>query len=298
VEVILEKRNILVTGGGRGLGRGLVELLARRGHRVLFTVRTIAVGDDTVAAIRVAQPTAELVPVVVDLSVLADVARLGQTLADEGLALDVLFHNAGILQQSPVRLVTREGLEQTLAVNALAPLVLTWALWPALRRGKRPHVVTVSSRLHLENARGGPPSFDFDDPGLERGYTADRAYKNSKLALMWFTFALARRAGRDVTVNAVCPGFVPTTAAASTTGIMRLIMRHIMPHMPFATRVEDAVASLAFMACDPALDDVTGAFYADQRPLAASAAARDVGLQERFWALAAQLAGCPPDWVG
>lgn len=294
----MEQRTILVTGGGRGLGRGLVERLARGGHRVLFTVRTVAAGDDTVAALRGVHPAAELVPLVVDLSVLADVARLGETLTEQGIALDVLFHNAGILQQSPVRLVSREGREQTLAVNVLAPLVLTRALWPALRRGTRPRVVTVSSRLHLENARGGPPSFDFDDPGLERGYTADRAYKNSKLALLWFTFALARRAGRDVTVNGVCPGFVPTTAAASTTGLMRLVMRHIMPHMPFATRIEDAVASLAFMACDTALDGVTGAFYADQRPLAASAAAQDVGLQERFWTLAAQLAGCPPDWAG
>ena len=80
-------------------------------------------------------------------------------------------------------------------------------------------IVTVSSRLHLPGSRGRPVDFDFDDPQLVRGYHPDRAYKNSKLAVLWFTYELQRRlAGRKITANAVCPGFVPTTATIRSTG--------------------------------------------------------------------------------
>ena len=76
-------------------------------------------------------------------------------------------------------------------------------------------MITVCSRLHLPGSRGGPVDFDFDDPQLERGYHPDRAYKNSKLAALWFTYELQRRLGQPpITANAVCPGFVPATAAA------------------------------------------------------------------------------------
>ena len=101
--------------------------------------------------------------------------------------------------------------------------------------------------------------------------------------MLWFTYELWRRLPpRPITANAVCPGFVPTTAAASTHGAMHVVMTHLLPHKPFATSVDAAHESLAFMALDPSLDGaVLGSMdvhlvRAADRPAAACGARRRV----------------------
>jgi retinol dehydrogenase-12 len=196
------------------------------------------------------------------------------------------------MQQSATRQLTVDGLEETLAVNVLAPFLLTGLLLPSLERAPSARVVTVGSRRHLPGSHGEPADFDFDDPQLERGYHPERAYKNSKLAVMWFTYELQRRLPpRPITANAVCPGFVPATAAASTRGAMRLLMEHVMPRMRFATSVRDAADSLVFMALDPSVEGVGGAFYGEQHPIESSPESHDVDRARRFWDLAADLTG-------
>lgn len=234
----------------------------------------------------------------VDLGSLASIRAFAAGLSAAGTRVDVLFNCAGVLQQSPTRRTTSDGFEETLGVNTLAPYLLTHELWPALARpGAR--VVNVSSRLHLPDSRGVPVRFDFEDPQLERGYQPDRAYKNSKLALMWVTHELARRAaGAGVTVNAVCPGFVPVTAAQSTHGAMRFFMKHVLRFMPFAASVEQAVDSFVFMALDASLDATSGGFFGEKQRLEPSPESRDLEKCARFWALAARLTGVDPAWPG
>ena len=177
-------------------------------------------------------------------------------------------------------------------VNAIAPYLLSGLLLPALDRSPAARIVNVSSRRHLPDSHGAPVNFDPADPMLERGYDPDRAYKNSKLALLWVTFEAARRlASGRVAVNAVCPGFVPLTASDSAHGMKRLMMRTVLTRMPFAVSVDAATESLAFMATDASLDGVTGAFYGEQHPIEASVDARDPAKAARFWALAEAVTG-------
>jgi NAD(P)-dependent dehydrogenase (short-subunit alcohol dehydrogenase family) len=285
-------KTVLLTRGGRGLGRITAEKLAVAGHRVLLTARTSVAAQTAVDQIRQGRGQLRVEPRAVDLSSLQQVRDFATAEAARGDAIDVLFHIAGIMQTSKSRRVTVDGYEETLAVNALAPFLLTALLRPALELAPAARVVTVSSRMHLPGSRGAPVDFDFDDPQLQRGYNPDRAYKNSKLAVLWFTYELQRRlAGTAITANAVCPGFVPTTAAASTTGPMRLLMTFVMPHMPFATSVADATDSFDFMALDPSLDGVGGAFYGERHPIESSPQSRDVEQARRFWRLAERLTG-------
>ena len=167
---------------------------------------------------------------------------------------------------------------------------------PALERPDTARVVNVSSRLHLPGSRGKPVGFDFGDPQLEHGYNPERAYKNSKLALLWFTYEIQRRLPpRAITANAVCPGFVPATAAASTSGAMHWLMAHVLPHMPFATSIDAATDSFVFMALDPSLDGVGGKFFGDKHQIESSPESYDPGKARRFWELASQLTGLSPD---
>jgi retinol dehydrogenase-12 len=288
-------KTILITGGGRGLARATAENLAALGHKVLLTARDAAAGAAAVAEIRAAHPKAAVEARALDLSSLKAVRAFGEGLAAEGLALDVLFNSAGVMQQSPERRLSADGFEETLAVNVLAPFLLTATLTPALRRSAEARIVNVSSRMHLPGGRGKPVDYDFDDPFLTRGYNPDRAYKNSKLAMLWFTYELQRRLGSAaLTVNAVCPGFVPTTVAATSKGVMKFMLKYVLPHMSFANTVEQAVDSFTFMAVDPSLQGKGGGFYADQKPFESSPESHDEAKAKRFWDFAAATVGLAP----
>jgi retinol dehydrogenase 12 len=285
-------KTALVTGGGRGLGRVTAEKLALAGHRVILVARTPEAAAAAAGEIRRNHPGALLEPRSVDLSSLSEVHAFAALEVERGEAIDVLFHVAGVMQQSATRRVTVDGYEETLAVNVLASFLLTRLLLPALERSPSARVVTVSSRLHLPGSRGEPVHFDFDDPQLERGYHPDRAYKNSKLAVLWFTYELQRRLPpRPITANAVCPGFVPATAAASTRGALRFVMQHVMPRMPFATSVREATDALMFVAADPSIEGVGGKFFGERRPIESSPESYDLERARRFWDLAADLTG-------
>lgn len=289
-------KTIVLTGGNRGLGRATAEKLARAGHRVVLTARDPAQGSRAADEIRAAVPGASVASRTVDLGSFAAIRAFAAALVEEGLAIDVLFHNAGVMQQSPTRRTAADGFEETLTVNALAPFLLTRHLLPALQRAASARVVCVSSRLHLPDSRGAPVDFDFADPQLTRSYDHDRAYKNSKLAVLWVTYELARRLMfRGITANAVCPGFVPATAQASAHGVTRLLLKYVLPHMAFARSVDEASDSLAWMATDPSLDGVTGKFFAEKKELASSPESHDAEKAGRFWRLACTCTG-EPDW--
>lgn len=288
---------IVLTGGGRGLGRSTTLALARQGHRLLFTVRKPAEGEATLEALRRDAPAAQAEAHALDLASFASIRAFAKHLVDRGDAIDVLFHVAGVMQQSQTRRLSADGLEETLAVNTLGPYLLTHELWPALRRAPSARILDVSSRLHLPGSRGTPVDFDFDDPQLERRYHPERAYKNSKLALLWFTYELARRTAEGTTsVNAVCPGFVPVTAAESTHGFQKWLLRHVLPHLSFAQSVEGATDSFVFMATDPSLAHTSGKFFGEKQVIDSSPESHDVEKARRFWDYAARCTGVDPAW--
>jgi retinol dehydrogenase 12 len=292
----LMSKHILVTGAGRGLGRGVAIALAKAGHRVTCTVRSEPAGAAVVAEVKAVKPDARIEHRVLDLNAFASIRSFAAGLPSNE-RFDVLVHVAGVMQQSVKRRQSADGFEETLAVNTLAPFLLTHELRERLGGNESPgRVVCVSSRLHLPNSRGAPVRFEFEDPNLERDYEPSRAYKNSKLALLWFVFELARRTPRErFTVHGMCPGFVPETAAGSTTGVMKLVMRFLMPLMPFATSFRDAVDSICFTATDASLDAATGGFWAEKKPSVASEQARNQVDAKRFFEWACGVTGTG-DW--
>lgn len=287
-------QTMLITGGGRGLGRVTARKLARLGHRVILTARDERAGTQAVSEIQAEVRGARVEARRLDLASLSDVRAFAHGLLTEDISLDVLFHIAGVMQQSPMRRTTVDGFEETLAVNVLAPLLLTELLMPLLQRAPVSRVIAVSSRLHLPGSRGVPVDFDLSDPNLERGYHPERAYKNSKLALLWVVYELARRlTATRITANAVCPGFVPETAAHSVHGFQRALLKYVLVHMPFAVSVERATDSFVFMAVDPSLESVTGRFYGEMQPLVSSPDSYDAAKAIDFWNWAHRATNAP-----
>lgn len=201
------RRTVLVTGSTDGLGRWLAVRLAVGGSRVLLHGRDADRADQVRAEIREAAGEDRAEVLLADFADLREVDRLADEVLAGSPSLDVLVNNAGIGAVSPDgrREITADGIECRLAVNHLAGYRLTRRLLPLLTSSAPARVINVASV--------GQRAVDFADPMLEHGYSGMRAYAQSKLAQIMFTFDLAEElSGTGVTVNALHPAtFMDTT---------------------------------------------------------------------------------------
>jgi NAD(P)-dependent dehydrogenase (short-subunit alcohol dehydrogenase family) len=190
------------------------------------------------------------------------------------------------------RVLTTDGYETTLAVNHLAPFLLTHLLRKRLLGSNSARVVNVASDAH--RFVGG---FDFDDPMSERGFgfptvvTGLRVYGMSKLANILFTSELARRLeGTRVTTNAVHPGGVATRLGTNT-GVLAKVSQIAM--RPFAKTPAQGAATSLYVATSPAVARMNGRYFADSREREPSNAARDADAAQRLWNLSCEWVGVP-----
>jgi NAD(P)-dependent dehydrogenase (short-subunit alcohol dehydrogenase family) len=181
----------------------------------------------------------------------------------------VLVNNAG-LGRLPERQESADGHELVFAVNYLSHFLLTALLLPIV--GGR--IVNVSSI--------GQAQIDFSDVMLERSWEPSRAYAQSKLAQVLFTFELAERLGGDgPTVNALHP------ATLMDTNMVRQAFGRVM------SSVEDGVEATARLAADPDLDGVTGRYFDGTSESRANEQAYDPEARRRLWELSEELTGRP-----
>jgi NAD(P)-dependent dehydrogenase (short-subunit alcohol dehydrogenase family) len=203
----VEQQTILVTGATDGLGKAVARELAARGATVLLHGRDDARLDETQREIRRATGSRSLRTYRADFSSLDEVRRLAAEVERDDGQLHLLVNNAGIGSgRDGTREESADGHELRLAVNYLAPLLLTTLLLPLLRRSEPSRIVNVASI--------GQAPVDFGDVMLERSYDGMRAYSQSKLALVMFTLDLAERLsadGAEVTVNALHPASLMNT---------------------------------------------------------------------------------------
>lgn len=272
---------VLVTGATSGIGEAAATELAAWGASIVAVVRNRRRGEETLAQIRATTGNEQLELLVGDLSAQADVRRVAQEFKERHDRLDVLINNAGGVFGS--RRVTSDGLELTFALDHLAYFLLTNELLDVLKASTPSRIVSTSSDASTQG------SIELDDLQLERGYKPFRAYSNAKLANILFTFELARRlAGSGVTANCVHPGFVRSGFGSGLGGPMRLGTKAAQL---FARRPEKGAETIVYLASSPAVASVTGKYFFDKQPKTPPAAAVDVALARRLWAMSEQLTG-------
>ena len=274
-------RTVLVTGGTGGIGRATALGLATMGAKVAITGRDAARARQAAADIRSA--TGATVDVfIADLSTQSEVRRLAAEALEQLPRIDVLVNNVGGYWNT--RRVTTDGLERTLAVNHLAPFLLTRLLLDRLEQSAPARVVTVSSHAH------GQGRIDFDDLQGERSYSGARAYNQSKLANVLFSYELARRVqNTSITANALHPGVVSTSFGADDpSGIQRLLVPFMRPFMKSPTQ---GAATSIHLASAPDLEQVTGRFFANSKPKNSSQRSYDRAAAVRLWQVSDELVG-------
>jgi NAD(P)-dependent dehydrogenase (short-subunit alcohol dehydrogenase family) len=196
--------------------------------------------------------------------------------------LDVLVNNVGGFWAH--RHLTADGLERTFAVNHLAPFLLTSLLLDRLTASAPARVVTVSSGAHASGR------IDFDDLQGERNYSGQRAYSQSKLANVMFTYELARRLdGTGVTATVCHPGVVRTSFGAEDQAAYFAVMTR-MARLFMKTPAHGALTPV-YLASSPEAEGITGRYYANRKPKTSSKASYDTVAAARLWQTSAALAG-------
>ncbi|MHA6783128.1 SDR family oxidoreductase [Pseudonocardia saturnea] len=274
-------RTVLVTGATTGIGRATAMGLARMGAHVAITGRNRGRVDDAAGEIRAAGG-GQVDVFVADLSSQAQVRRLAGEVLRQLPRIDVLVNNVGGYWNT--RHVTADGLERTFALNHLAPFLLTGLLLDRLTQGAPARVVTVASGAHAMGR------IDFDDLQGERSYSGSRAYDQSKLANVLFSYELARRLrGSGVTANALHPGMVSTSFGAEDPGrIQRLLVPLLRPLMKSPAQ---GAATSIHLASAPAVEQTSGRYFADSRAKRSSVRSYDEDVAARLWEVSADLVG-------
>jgi retinol dehydrogenase-14 len=274
-------RTVLVTGGSGGIGKATALGLAAMGAHLAITGRDRARTEEAAREIRAAGG-GQVHVFVADLTSQAQVRRLAGEVTESLSRIDVLVNNVGGFWNT--RHVTADGLERTFAVNHLMPFLLTSLLLGRLTPSAPARVVTVASNAHASGR------LDFDDLQGERSYSGARAYSQSKLANVVFTYELARRLqGTAVTANALHPGVVRTSfGAEDPSGVQRLLVPFMRPFMKAAAQ---GAATSIHLASVPDLEQVTGRYFAASKPRRSAPRSYDQAAAARLWQVSADLAG-------
>lgn len=273
---------VLVTGATSGIGRATAIGLAAMGWRVAITGRSRQRTEDAAREIGAAGGGRAVDVFVADMSSQAEVRRLADDVLQRLPNLDVLINNVGGYWNT--RHVTVEGLEHTFALNHLAPFLLTHLLLDRLRERPAARVVNVASNVHTIG------QIDFNDLQAEQAYSGARAYNQSKLANVLFTYELARRLqGTAVTANALHPGVVRTRFGNDDPGRLQRVALPI--GRLFMKSPARGAATSIYVATDPTLAGVTGQYFANCRPKASSPRSHDTAVAQRLWQVSADLVG-------
>ena len=272
----------LITGANRGIGKATALGLALRGATVIIHCRNRQLGETAREEIVAKTGNAAIEVMVADLASLEAVRRLAEAVQRRHATLHVLVNNAGLAKRRHT--LTEDGFETTFAVNHLAPLLLTNLLLDILKGSAPARIVNLASMVH----RWGRISFH--DLMGQRHYSMGRAYNQSKLANVLFTYELARRLdGTGVAANCVHPGMVVSDLGREYTGFMGLIANKLW--RPFMRCPEKGADTVIYLASSPDVAGVTGKYFANRRAVRSSRASHDPALAQRLWEVSERLTG-------
>ncbi|MBN1284573.1 MAG: SDR family oxidoreductase [Anaerolineae bacterium] len=262
----------MVTGATDGIGKATAHALAAQRMMVVLVGRNPQKGAATVEHIAADTGNPNVDFLLADLSSQADIRALAAAFVEKYQRLDVLINNAGGLFAA--RRESVDGIEMTFALNHLSYFLLTNLLLDTIIAGAPARIINVSSGMHSGAV------LDFNDLENKKDYSAWRAYGESKLANILFTYELARRLkGTGVTANALHPGVVATHFGADS----GYRARGISP--------EEGAQTGIYLATAAAVEEVTGRYFVNCKPVPSSKVSYNGADAKRLWEISARMTG-------
>ena len=275
----LSGKTVLITGVNSGIGAETMRVMALRGAHVIGTARTLEKASEAAAGV-----SGTVTPMACELTDQDDIRRCAATLAETAPAIDIVIANAGIMALP--RLEQVNGIEKQFATNHLGHFLLVNLLKGQITAAENARVVVVSSAAHLQAPREG---IQFDNLSGEHGYSAFRAYGQSKLANVLFANGLNQRLGNGATANSLHPGVIGTNLARHMNPFLAGVMGLFM--VPFSKSVAQGAATQCYVATSAGLAGVAGKYFADCHEARTNPLASDRHLADRLWKVSEELVG-------
>jgi retinol dehydrogenase-12 len=279
----LNGRTVVLTGATDGLGRYLVERLARKGASLVIIARNEDKGRKVIREIG----SGSLF--MADLASLASIESVADLIATKHGRIDILINNAGVLKR---RLeMSPDGYEMTMMVNHIAVAALTLRLLPQLlAAGPGARIINTNSAGHAGALRGRgevTPAIE-TWRGADTAYEFTMAYSRSKLANLLWTYELAERLGSSgVTVNAIHPGAVRTALDREVPKLLSFIFHTLF----LSTTAARGAEPLVYLATSDELRGVSGAYFDRFRQVPSSPRSYDRASRRRVWEETAKISG-------
>ncbi len=281
---------VLITGGTGGIGMATATGIAKLGATVVVVGHDKGRGEAAVAEIQDNSGNLSVELMLADLSSQVEIRNLAKDFTIRHDRLHVLINNVGGLYAK--RWQTKEGIEATLAVNYLCPFLLTHLLIPTLQASAPSRIVNITSLAHKF------AKLNFDDLQATQLYSGTKAYTQAKLAIVMFTYELAKRFdGMGITVNATYPGEADTQMTRSEAlrfflRNMHRLTRQIRRFNPEFMTTEKASQSSIYLASSPELEDVTGKYFSRKKKMVTSSkASYEEVAARRLWQISTGLTG-------
>ena len=272
----------VITGATDGIGRVTARALAEQGAEVVLVGRNVAKGAEVCTAIRRSSGNDRVRFERADLSSRAEIRALAGRLTAGGVSIDVLVNNVGAIFTR--RRESADGIEMTFALNHLGYFLLTGLLLESLKASPSGRIVNVASQAH----RSG--RMDLEDPQGTRRYRGWRAYSQSKLANVLFTYRLAALLeGTPVTANCLHPGFV-ASRFGNNNGRLFVTALKVMMRLS-AIDVEAGARTSIQLAASPDVAGVSGRYFDKCREAESSPASHDEETGRRLWEMSESLTG-------
>ncbi|XP_062613562.1 retinol dehydrogenase 13-like [Saccostrea cucullata] len=298
-------RVIIVTGANSGIGFEAAKKLCEAGNDVILACRNEEKGKAAVEKILQENPNALATFLQLDVADLASVRKFVEDFHALGKKLNVLVNNAGVFlnRSERVREFTKDNFELTMGTNYLGPFLLTHLLLDDLKKtgseSGDSRIVMVASSLHDTNDRGnrgGVKPFDLENFFLEKDgtYNGQQAYKNSKLAMVMSTYSLARKLeGSGVSVNCMCPGFIPSTqlsrhASSASRFMLKYLMGPVFKVAKISRTVDHGSKMIVELSVNEKYKDVSGKYFKDFEEAESSEESRNEELQGQVYELSAR----------
>ena len=271
----MDGKVVLVTGSTDGIGKQTAYSLARKGAIVLMHGRNSLRGENVLEEIHRTTGNTSLQFFQAELSSAKVVRKLADQIIESHDRLDVLINNAGTFQQE--RRLNDDGLEITFAVNYLVQFRLTHELLDLLKRSSSKsassRIVNVASAAHWNAS-----AMDWSNLQGEKRYDGFEAYARSKLAVVLFTYALARRlVGTSVTANCLHPGVIRTK-----------LLRAGFGDYP-GDKPENGARTSVYLASSPMVEGISGRYFERCKPVQSSPISYDIELREKLWRISTGL---------
>lgn len=281
----LECKHIVISGATSGIGRATAMALAQAGARITIIARNRQKADETLAELKMVSRRDDHRVTLADFGSLASVRSSAEEILSWGDNIDVLLNNAGIA--SSAFRETKDGYEELIAVNYLAPFLLTGLLLPLLlNKGSR--IVNVSAMAY-----GVVKGMNFDDLPKTKNFEPMKGYAYSKLANVLFTKELAERLKpRGVSCNVLHPGAVRTTLGSTDSGWFLTIAAFLIKYFPFMFKTpEQGAATSIYLATADEVADITGKYFVDCKQVALKPVGEDMQAAKRLWTLSEGMTG-------